>query len=233
VIDPRAFSDEPPPPRRAPGEKLPKPVNKVRVLSIVAIAILIGSIILVALHEGAVDENAIVEAQRENKIVKKEEAPVEAVEKAIDKKKTKSKKAQLLKEELKKREAEKKIAQASTEKKSLGIEGTGAAGNTIALTGDASFKRSLVSKLRGVRVVDSNPAYSVSLRLQKGAHGDGTIYAKCSAAIAQMPGNRLIGGLASEAAVAGDGSRASLERDAMDACAGSLADDLKQWLSKR
>jgi hypothetical protein len=188
---------------------------------------------LVAFAEGPIDEEAIVEAQRQVKRPARPPPPPEEIERAIETKQTKSKKAKLLKDELKKREAEKKIAQASAEKKSLGIEGTGAAGNTIALSGDAAFKRALVAKLRGVRVVDQNAAYSVSLRVQKGAHKDGTIFVKCSAAIAQMPGNRLMGGLGSEAAVAGDGSRAALERDAADACAASLADDLKQWLSRR
>ena len=93
----------------------------------------------------------------------------------------------------------------------------------------------LAGKLRGLRVVDNgaDAAYSVSLRVEKGQNRDGTVFAKCSGAIAQMPGNRLIGGLASQADVGGGGSRSELERDATDACAASLAEDLVAWVRAR
>src|ERR1043166_5000531 len=95
----------------------------------------------------------------------------------------------------------------------------------VVIKGDDALKRKLTKALRGVELVDGAAAhgYSLGLTAQHAAATGG--HASCSAAIVELPQQRLVGSLSSDA----DGP-ASAEREVDDACAESLADDLNNWL---
>jgi hypothetical protein len=150
----------------------------------------------------------------------------------VDQMKPTTKKGQLLKSEMKKRaEAE---ADAQRKKKLLAMQTapmTSSGSPNVALSGDNGLKRALQSKLRGVHVVDgASSGFFVSLRNETGTEG-GNFYVKCSAAISQLPERKLLSSLSSRADVGGTSQ--SDQRDAADACAASLAEDVAAWVKSR
>lgn len=100
----------------------------------------------------------------------------------------------------------------------------------VALAGDAAVRRVFAQKLKGVHIVEeSEHGFGLSLRTEKGKSGGG-VYARCSAAISELPAHKLVASLSSRADVAGGGGDAELESDAADACVASLAEDVVAWM---
>ncbi len=158
----------------------------------------------------------------------------------IDEKPVTTKKGRLLKDQMKKRLA------GGTPPPKVGGGGTSGGGNKVAtdssvdlaLAGDAELRRALQKKLRGsVRVVDENAGtgrWLASLSMTTGEGKGGVIYAKCSAAMSELPQRKLVGSLANRADVSGDGANDDeLKAAAKSSCADSLADDVAQWVRSR
>lgn len=107
----------------------------------------------------------------------------------------------------------------------------------VALAGDAELRRALQKKLRGqVRVVDEGGGgrWLASLSMTTGEAKGGVIFAKCSAAMSELPQRKLVGSLANRADVSGGGSNDDeLKAAAKSSCADSLADDVAQWVRAR
>lgn len=159
----------------------------------------------------------------------------------IDEKPVTTKKGRLLKDQMKKR------LEAGGGGSKGGSGGTSGVGNKVAtgggtvdvaLAGDAELRRALQKKLRGgVRVVDENAGsgrWLASLSMTTGQGNGGVIFAKCSAAMSELPQRKLVGSLANRADVSGDGANDDeLRSAAKSSCAESLAEDVAQWVRAR
>ncbi|HEY4219969.1 MAG TPA: hypothetical protein VGO62_01475, partial [Myxococcota bacterium] len=136
--------------------------------------------------------------------------------------------SKMLKEALQKRAAEQqaqaqKLAHATSASSSSGGSNSGA--NNVVLAGDGGLARAMKKKLGSAHVVDiSEHGYALSLHADSGQSESG-IYSKCSVAVSELPNKKLVASL-SDRADAAPGS----EREAADACAQALADDLSSWL---
>lgn len=167
--------------------------------------------------------------------------PVVEVLAKIEEKPVTTKKGKLLKDQMKKR------LEAKGGKVGAGTTGSGGGGSStrvatggsvdIALAGDAELRRAVQRKLRsGVRVVDESAGtgrWLASLSMTTG-EAKGVIFAKCSAAMSELPQRKLVGSLANRADVSGDGANDDeLKAAAKQSCADSLADDVASWVRAR
>ena len=104
----------------------------------------------------------------------------------------------------------------------------------VVLTGDSGLRRMFQKQLGGVRVVnDGARGFQLSLRIDTGSGKGDAVFAKCSAAISELPNRKLVASLSTRADAGGDGDgsdREELKTAAIDACAGSLADDVSKWM---
>lgn len=148
----------------------------------------------------------------------------------LDKKPATTKKGKLMKSALKKKLAEDAAKKPQSEVTKVAMGG----GPAVALSGDAAMKKAFARKLRGTRVLEERAidrGHLLSLRSDTGAGKGGAIYAKCSAAISELPQRKLVASLSARADVSGDGmNHDELKAEAKDACAASLADDVGAWL---
>jgi hypothetical protein len=170
------------------------------------------------------------------------EVPAFEVLAKIEEKPVTTKKGRLMKDRMKKRLEERSGASGSKGGASGGgtkvATGGESASIDVALTGDAELRRAVQKKLRGgVRVVDEGAGsgrYLASLSMTTGEAKGGVIYAKCSAAMSELPQRKLVGSLSNRADVSGEGSDDNeLRAAAKSSCADSLADDVAQWVRAR
>lgn len=165
------------------------------------------------------------------------EVPAVEVLAKIEEKPVTTKKGKLLKDQMKKR-----LEQGGTASRPKGgtSGGTNVAmggGNLdVALVGDSELRNALHKKLRkgSVRIVDeSSGRWLASLSMTTG-ESKGVIFAKCSAAMSELPQRKLVGSISNRADVSGDGSGDDeLKAAAKSACADALADDVAQWMRAR
>ena len=151
--------------------------------------------------------------------------PAEILE-TLEKKPATTTKGKLLKSELKKK-AERDVAKLKA-KDTKNVASAGGAVEVL-LSGDEGLRRSLRSKLKGMRFdVDGSRGFQLSLRSDTGSSG-GAVFAKCSAAVSELPARKLVASLSARADAAGDDDN-ELKEAAMDACAASLAEDVSKWI---
>lgn len=169
------------------------------------------------------------------------EIPAVEVLAKIEEKPVTTKKGKLLKDQMKKRLEGGGGGSRPNDKGGGSGGGTKVAtGGTVdvVLAGDAELRRALQKKLRGgVRVVDENAGkgrWLASLSMTTGEAKGGVLFAKCSAAMSELPQRKLVGSLANRADVSGDGANDDeLKAAAKSSCADSLADDVAQWVKSR
>jgi hypothetical protein len=141
----------------------------------------------------------------------------------LDEKPVTTEKGKLMKEAMKKRAQKQQPPKVASVPSSSSSSSGGL--QDVVLYGDYTLRRTIVNKLHGIHLVDGSAhGYMLSLRADNGENAGG-IYAKCSAAVLELPKKKLVASLSSEA----DGGKGA-EKQAADACAASLADDLNGWL---
>lgn len=137
-------------------------------------------------------------------------------------------KGKLLKSELKKK-AERDVAKLKLKLKETKTVASAGGAVEVLLSGDDGLRRSLRSKLKGMRFdVDGSRGFQLSLRADTGSSG-GAVFAKCSAAVSELPARKLVASLSARADAAGDDDN-ELKEAAMEACAASLAEDVSKWI---
>lgn len=159
----------------------------------------------------------------------------------IEQKPVTSKKAKLLKDQMKKKleSSGKTGTNVAGAGAGVGANGGGSLDVAVVLAGDAELRRAVAKLLRGrsgLRVVDESSnagRWLASLSMTTGEKG-GAIFAKCSAAMSELPARKLVGSLGNRADVSAQGMNDDELRSAAKAsCAESLADDVAKWVRSR
>lgn len=210
------------PPRRRSID----PLGVFVVLVLLAILVLVGSVVS---GSGASKAPAPASAPPPNPPAPLAALPPAEILETLEHRPVTTKKGQLLKSEIKKK-AERDAARLKATR--LAAVAPSGQATELVLKGDAGLRRAFKQHLRGVRVVDDGArGFQLSLRVDTGAGAKGAVFAKCSAAIAELPNRKLVASLSARADAGGDGGNDDeLQAAAMDACARSLADDVSKWL---
>ena len=208
------------------------PPDPLRVVIATAILFVIGSVILVALANPVVDTEeaelaaAAASARAQARAAHGQGEPTSAAptsEPVVSRKAPRTKKGRLLQQQLEERRA--KLAAADPGQPQRPRVSLRAGGGDAALV-----ERALKRKLSATFVHDAAASYALTLRVDR-KPGPG-VSLKCSAAVAAMPGKSLVASFSSQVSVEGEVADAELLRDATDACAGALAEDLGPWLRR-
>ncbi len=209
------------------------PPDPLRVVIAIAIALIIGAVVVVGLADPVVDTEeaelaaAAAAAAAEARAAATPEPPVSIEpplpepEPVVKAKAPRTKKGKLLQQKLEERRAKLAAAaeQAGRPRVSLRAGGSEA----------AMVERVLKRKLDAAFVDEANASYALTLRVDR-KPGSG-VQLKCSVAVAALPGKNLLASFSSSVGVEG-GDDAELLGDAATACAAALAEDLGPWLRK-